>query len=576
MNSQWLRAGPFRMLYQDGALRYISLGQEEVVRMIYFALRDENWGTYRHQIEDEKIVAHENHFSLAYDCFHFDDMERRIFKWKVEISGTEAGIVTFRIRGTALSDVLKNRAGFCVLHPVQVAGRNCEVTHSDGTTTNSKFPEFVSPSNPFKDVTSMRWTSLNGGYFTLHFEGDVFETEDQRNWTDASFKTFCTPLDLPFPTMVTRNESVAQKVTFSGLLYGTARDHANIVRISLTNEIRPLPAIGTSASGSTELNSASVDLLSAVGLDHYRIRLHANSEYSSHYAAWCDQSRLLGLPLAIELHLTGRYASELSKFVRLTKENKVDIRHILLLSEGSFVTTPEIIDYGPDFLRGELNNAMVGAGTCFNFTEINRNRFRLGEVDFVSFSMHPQEHAFDERTLIENLEGQSEVVKSALQIFGDQTRIHVSPLTLRKRYNPYSAHTPFQPISDKERFDPRQQTLFGAIFTLGSILSLTKARASSVTLYEAVGPLGLVSEVGAPFPCFDHLKSVLQQRSPVRLAESSHPLEVEAIIFQKPDRLSTLLLNYTTDYKEVQLPGREVVVEPCSISILELPAKAEV
>ena len=33
----------------------------------------------------------------------------------------------------------------------------------------------------------------------LLFEGDLFETEDQRNWTDASFKTYCTPQELGFP-----------------------------------------------------------------------------------------------------------------------------------------------------------------------------------------------------------------------------------------------------------------------------------------------------------------------------------------------------------------------------------------
>jgi len=29
--------------------------------------------------------------------------------------------------------------------------------------------------------------------------GDVFETEDHRNWTDANFKTYGTPLRLLFP-----------------------------------------------------------------------------------------------------------------------------------------------------------------------------------------------------------------------------------------------------------------------------------------------------------------------------------------------------------------------------------------
>ena len=31
------------------------------------------------------------------------------------------------------------------------------------------------------------------------FDGDIFEMEDQRNWTDASYKIYSTPLRLPFP-----------------------------------------------------------------------------------------------------------------------------------------------------------------------------------------------------------------------------------------------------------------------------------------------------------------------------------------------------------------------------------------
>ena len=30
-------------------------------------------------------------------------------------------------------------------------------------------------------------------------EGDTFEMEDQRNWTDASYKTYVRPLALPWP-----------------------------------------------------------------------------------------------------------------------------------------------------------------------------------------------------------------------------------------------------------------------------------------------------------------------------------------------------------------------------------------
>ena len=34
------------------------------------------------------------------------------------------------------------------------------------------------------------------------FNGETFEMEDQRNWTDASFKTYCTPLSLPYPIKI--------------------------------------------------------------------------------------------------------------------------------------------------------------------------------------------------------------------------------------------------------------------------------------------------------------------------------------------------------------------------------------
>ena len=51
-------------------------------------------------------------------------------------------------------------------------------------------------------------------------EGDAFETEDHRNWTDASFKTYVRPLALPWPYVLPKGKPVTQSVTlsFSGKL----------------------------------------------------------------------------------------------------------------------------------------------------------------------------------------------------------------------------------------------------------------------------------------------------------------------------------------------------------------------
>nr|MBC8254944.1 hypothetical protein [Ardenticatenia bacterium] len=40
-----LRAGPLSLVYEEGDLRYIRLGDREILRRVYVAIRDRNWGT---------------------------------------------------------------------------------------------------------------------------------------------------------------------------------------------------------------------------------------------------------------------------------------------------------------------------------------------------------------------------------------------------------------------------------------------------------------------------------------------------------------------------------------------------
>ena len=42
----------------------------------------------------------------------------------------------------------------------------------------------------------------------VRFEGDTFETEDHRNWTDASFKTYVRPLALPWPYVLQEGRDI--------------------------------------------------------------------------------------------------------------------------------------------------------------------------------------------------------------------------------------------------------------------------------------------------------------------------------------------------------------------------------
>lgn len=50
-----LRAGPLTMVFESGDLRYLKLGGREVIRRIYAAVRDQNWGTVLSEISDLKL-----------------------------------------------------------------------------------------------------------------------------------------------------------------------------------------------------------------------------------------------------------------------------------------------------------------------------------------------------------------------------------------------------------------------------------------------------------------------------------------------------------------------------------------
>ena len=46
-----LRAGPLSLLYNDGMIRSIRFGENEIVRRVYMALRDQYWNTIPFQID---------------------------------------------------------------------------------------------------------------------------------------------------------------------------------------------------------------------------------------------------------------------------------------------------------------------------------------------------------------------------------------------------------------------------------------------------------------------------------------------------------------------------------------------
>src|SRR5262245_18427974 len=127
-----LRAGPLTLIYQAGDLRYLKFGDQEVLRRIYMAVRDQNWGTIPSTISNLQETITADSVSMTYQA---ETKQGAIdFVWQAALQGDAQGTIRFTFEGQARSDFLSNRLGFCVLHPIrECAGRMCRVTHPDGS-----------------------------------------------------------------------------------------------------------------------------------------------------------------------------------------------------------------------------------------------------------------------------------------------------------------------------------------------------------------------------------------------------------------------------------------------------------
>src|SRR5262249_32439416 len=88
----------------------------------------------------------------------------------------------------------------------------------DGSMETGVFPESIAPHQPFLGMRAIAHELLPASgdapalWANVRFEGDIFEMEDQRNWTDASYKTYCTPLALDYPLPIAKGPRVAKSV----------------------------------------------------------------------------------------------------------------------------------------------------------------------------------------------------------------------------------------------------------------------------------------------------------------------------------------------------------------------------
>jgi hypothetical protein len=590
-----LRAGPLTMLYDptSGFVRRIKLGEREVLRGIYAAVRDRNWGTVLGVTREVIRKIEPQSFHIEFESEHRQgDIH---FVWRGCIRGDADGMLRYEFDGEARTTFLRNRIGFCVLHPIhECAGTRARQRRFDGTDVECRFPELIEPQifgrSSFRDLRSITHEVGTDIWAQVEFEGDTFELEDQRNWTDASFKTYCTPLALPFPVEVKQGSSIRQIVTLK--LIGDPANFSAKLRVpaievsspqseilTLTVPLKPtsrLPAIGLGVSSHGEpLSETELSALRQLGLDHLRadVRLGASDASVTLERAMREASQLNArVELALQLPRKGEVDPR--ELLRVLKQPAAPVARILALREGEPATSPATLAWVRKHF-GSLGARVVavGAGSDCNFCELNREqalgRLALAEADFLFWSVNPQVHATDHLSLMETLEAQGATVRSARAFAGDRPLI-VSPVTLKQRFNPVAtgAEPAPHPTELPAPVDPRQLSHFTAAWTIGSIIALAAAGVESVTLYETTGWRGVMemasgspnperfpSTPGLQFPVFEALSHIAGHRL-AALAPAVVTNEVIALgLFHGAELSRILVANLTRLARVVRFVG---------------------
>ncbi len=607
-----LQAGQLtlRIEPRSGFVRAIHYGDVEVLRGIYAALRDHNWDTIEPAIRDWHLDEDEQGFRLSFSA----DCQRGAidFTWHGRIVGTSDGRLEYTFDGVANSEFKSNRIGFCVLHTASCAGLACQVENVEGQKYEGQFPKRISPHQPFKNLRSITHEPIThepmpGLSVEVRMEGDTFETEDQRNWTDASFKTYCTPLQLPFPVTVAAGDRIRQAITLkiedraaqqtvsqqTGVPNTRPHAEAIVIDIDTDSPATRVPEVGLGmASHGVPLTESQVALLRRLDPAHLRVDVafdEANPLATFERAA-ADAMRL-GVPLEVALHLTDDADAELHSIAKLAPSQGVAVARWLIFHCQQKTTESKWILAARAILKSSFPDASIVSGTNCYFAELNRARPPMELLDALCYSINPQVHAFDSDSLVETLEAQAETVRSA-RAFSSDKPIVISPVTLQPRFNPNATGPEPEPLPGElpSQVDPRQPTRFAAAWTLGSLKYLAESGAHSITYFETTGRRGVVecadgpplperfsSTAGGAFPLYHVLADVNQFRGgQVVPCRSSEPLAAEALVLNRGKQRRILAANMTASETTVQIKthdGRQTRDERWSIR--ELDAASE-
>lgn len=563
-----LRAGGLSAELEDGAVRAVRWHGVEILRGIGYLVRDTGWGTLPATLSNLLIEESGEAFAVS-----FEGAVAGGFSYRAEIRGDAAGRLSFEVTGEASADLETCRTGFVVLHPIEgVAGEPVEVEHDDGSRETTRFPRLVSPGQPIFSIRSLTHAPVPGVRAVCAFEGDVFEMEDQRNWTDASFKTYVRPLALPTPYTIAAGTRLTQAVRLEvdGRPETVPAQAADGIGVTVGRALdRTVPPVGTG------IDWQCIPERAEPGIGFLVARL-GDVEALRAYGALARQA---GAELFLELPLECRAPPEveLAEIARRIEAAGAEVAGVTV-APAAYLKSYQPSGPWPDVpafaevyraARAAFPGVRVGGGMHSFFTELNRARPPAEGLDYVGFTTSPIVHAADERSIWESLESLPFVMETARSFCGD-TPIRVGPSAIGMRDNPYGKGPVDNPGNGRiamARRDPRQRGGFGAAWYLGYAAARAYEGAASIALGALEGDFGMVGT-----PAGAVLRALAEARG-ARLREVSvtGSRAVAGIAWDGPGGPVLWLANGSAEPVRVRVAGGGVVEVPACAAVRAIP-----
>ncbi|HEX5609017.1 MAG TPA: hypothetical protein VFX45_02875 [Solirubrobacterales bacterium] len=455
-----LQAGAVGLEVEGPDLRGLELGGRVLVQRIYPAFRDADWGTAPLQVRHRQVETGERSFSLAMEgSATLGELD---LEWSLRAEGGEDGALVCAVEAKANRPVEYRRLGICLhLDAAACVGARAVAKGPDGA-EECRLGDPIAPQltegerylpmlGPFD---SLALSFPGGAGIGLAGEGATFELEDQRNWADSSLKVYSS--GAPGLSRLGAGETVRQglRLRFAVPPQRAARPRADELEVGKPSAAQVPPfGLAVSAGWSAPSGIRPAHLRLDVGLGDEEVpggpeteRLLADTgaavELAVHGAAG-DPATLpeicAGLPLARVLALD-----------RSERSTSFQLRQLVATALG--------------------RDAPFAVGTSAHFSEVCRRPPEAAGAAFLAWSAHPQAHAGDDRSVIENLPGLGAQVRTARALLPD-----LSPIVSTLRLAPAGAS------------DPRGASAFGAAWAVGAFAQLLGAGVGAVTVAGEAG-----------------------------------------------------------------------------------------